>query len=137
MVKAKDIMTREPICVETSSNIREVIDKMLSHHIRHIPVVKNNRVVGIVSDRDVHSYVLPSEDSIEDLWDASRRLRESVEKIANNGVITVFPDTDIVEILDIFVAEKIGAVPVVEPSTDVLVGIVSYIDILTAAREKF
>lgn len=42
---------------------------------------------------------------------------------------------DVVEAIDLMIEHRIGAVPVVEPGTGELLGIVSYVDALRAARD--
>jgi len=49
-------MTREVITINKDADIFEAKDKMTKHRIRHLPVVgKDNRIIGIVSDRDIRS----------------------------------------------------------------------------------
>jgi acetoin utilization protein AcuB len=50
-------------------------------------------------------------------------------------VIAVAPDAELGEVIDLLVENRIGAVAVVRPETDELVGIVSYIDVLQAMRD--
>ena len=49
-------MTRDVITIDKDADIFEAKDKMTKHRIRHLPVVgKDNRIIGIVSDRDIRS----------------------------------------------------------------------------------
>lgn len=50
---AKDIMTKEPICLEADHTVEEAIELMTRHHIIRIPVVSAGKLVGIVSRTDV------------------------------------------------------------------------------------
>jgi acetoin utilization protein AcuB len=50
-------------------------------------------------------------------------------------VVTVNPESDVAEVIDLMIEHKIGAVPVVEADSTRLVGIVSYVDALRAARD--
>jgi len=50
---AKDIMTKEPICLEANDTVDEAIELMTRHHIIRIPVVSAGKLVGIVSRTDV------------------------------------------------------------------------------------
>jgi len=49
----KDVMTRNVYTVTTDTSIEECIALMSRHHIRHLPVVENDQLVGLVSIRDV------------------------------------------------------------------------------------
>jgi CBS domain-containing protein len=50
---ANDIMTKEPICLEADQTVETAIELMTSHHIIRIPVVRNGKLVGIVSRTDI------------------------------------------------------------------------------------
>jgi CBS domain-containing protein len=50
---AEDIMTKEPICLEADQTVDEAIELMTRHHIIRIPVVRNGKLVGIVSRTDI------------------------------------------------------------------------------------
>jgi len=52
-VVAEDIMTKEPICLEADQTVEEAIELMTRHHIIRIPVVRNGKLVGIVSRSDI------------------------------------------------------------------------------------
>jgi acetoin utilization protein AcuB len=47
----------------------------------------------------------------------------------------VDPETEVSEAIDLMIEHRIGALPVVEPDSTKLVGIVSYVDVLRAARD--
>ena len=49
----KDVMTRNVYTVTTDTSMEECIALMSRHHIRHLPVVENDQLVGLVSIRDV------------------------------------------------------------------------------------
>jgi acetoin utilization protein AcuB len=52
----------------------------------------------------------------------------------SSDVVSVDPETELTEVVDIMLEYKIGALPVVEADSAELVGIISYIDALRAAR---
>jgi CBS domain-containing protein len=52
-VWAADVMTIEPLAVDADEPIERVATLMLDEGVRHVPVVSDGRVVGIVSQRDV------------------------------------------------------------------------------------
>ncbi|MEZ0343269.1 MAG: MFS transporter [Caldimicrobium sp.] len=49
----KEFMTREVITLSPESTLKEALEKFIDHKIRHLPVVKDMRVVGVVSVKDV------------------------------------------------------------------------------------
>jgi len=49
--KLEDLMTRDPLCARPEMDTHEAIALMLDHGFRHLPVVDNGKLVGIVSSR--------------------------------------------------------------------------------------
>ncbi len=131
----KDIMSRKPVCAEVTSSIRQAIYTLQDLDIRHLPVTDNGRFVGIVSDRDVRSVFPSLEERLEHPHRSTQKLDAPVSEIMQADPETLSNDAHVSEAIDLIVEHKIGAVPVVDEHSGKLVGIVSYIDILLAARE--
>jgi CBS domain-containing protein len=132
----EEIMSRNPFAVQVTETIGKVMAMLREADIRHLPVLEGDTLVGIISDRDIRSYELPA---LLDLDDPSRGrslLKTRVGDIMSSDVVTVNPETDVGEVIDLMIEQKIGAVPVVDPDSTELVGIVSYIDALRAARDS-
>ncbi len=58
-----------------------------------------------------------------------------VVNVMSADVIFVEPETELSDVVDLLIESKVGALPVVQPDTRAVVGIVSYIDVLRALRE--
>jgi acetoin utilization protein AcuB len=127
-----DVMTRKPITVSPDTKLSEVIERLYELDVRHLPIVENGELMGIVSDRDIKQYSLPPIDQMLDPDRAASRLDQPIGGIMHGSPLTVQPDTAVKEVVELFLEEKIGAVPVVEGHTSKLVGIISYVDILKA-----
>jgi len=110
---------------------------MFATEVRHVPVVEQGELVGMVSDRDLRSYMLPRAEQIIRLDEARARLEANVRMVMRVDPITVSADTPVAEIVDLMLREKIGAVPVLQTASRQLLGIVSYIDVLRVARAFF
>lgn len=106
---------------------------LLELDVRHLPVVDEGQLVGIVSDRDFRqvSVLLGGAGSPDGL---QRLLARPVSDFMSSDVISVDPEAEIDEIIDIMIEQKVGALPVVASNSE-LIGIVSYIDVLRAARD--
>jgi CBS domain-containing protein len=114
----------------------DVIDKaihlMEQHDIRHLPVVDNNRLVGILSDRDILLSVgwLPLRD--RQAYDHGKGLPigpKRIKEIMIPNVVSLTPDDSVVKAAEVMVDRKIGAVPLVDADQS-LTGLVSEIDVL-------
>lgn len=60
-VKATDVMGRPAVCVEEEDEIAMVIAKMTTHHIIRVPVVRDGKLVGIISRADILSRMIEPE----------------------------------------------------------------------------
>jgi acetoin utilization protein AcuB len=133
---AHDLMTPNPSTVTPQTSIAEVWDLMRVLDVRHMPVVENEALVGMLSDRDLGSLEVTRllvEEGAEAL---RRRLARPVIQLMSADVVAAEPETDVSELVTLFLEHKVGAIPVVVPDTRRIVGIVSYIDILRALRDE-
>jgi len=133
-LRAADIMTRNPVTMDITGTVQEAADLMCAADVRHIPVVEHGTLAGMISDRDLRSYMLPRPERIFRPDEERARLAVSVSAVIPSDVMTARPDTLVADLLEILLEEKIGAVPVLAPDTGDLLGIVSYIDVLRAVR---
>lgn len=134
---AEDIMTRDPVTVTERVTIGEALNVLADQGIRHLPVVRGSEVVGILSDRDFTGLGVAIINDVQGYDQLRARLAQPVSTLMSGGVVTVSPDTEVVELVDLMVEEKLGALPVVGGEDDRLVGIVSYIDVLRATQALF
>ena len=134
---AADIMTRNPVVVDITATVQDVADVMFGTEVRHVPVVEQGTLVGMVSDRDLRSYLLPRPEQIIRPDDARARLAANVGMVMRTDMLTVTPETPLTAIIDLLLQEHIGAVPVLQSASHALLGMVSYIDVLRVARAFF
>lgn len=126
-----EVMTRAPITVRPDDGLLDAAAKMQTQHIRHLPVVdSDNKVVGVLSDRDVRTAVGDPTRAFED--DTSSLNDLKVRDVMSSPAITTTKQTTCKEVAQLFVTRDAGAVPVIGHD-ERLIGIVSYIDILRAA----
>jgi acetoin utilization protein AcuB len=130
---ARDIMTTAPVCVPIRTRLGEAISIMYENDIRHLPVLDGQRLAGILSDRDLRALWDPALDvQIRDGRVYDRR----VSDFMSSDILTVSEDESLDAVIDLLVEHRIGAVPVID-ADGVLIGIVSYIDVLKAAQGRF
>ena len=124
----KSVMTFHPASVGPEDDLGTAARLMVEGGFRHVPVVDTDgRVVGVLSERDVRARLGVEVERFPAA--AHELLAEEVETAMNRAPITVGPDTPLREVLGIFSAEKVGALPVVD-GEERLLGIVSYLDLL-------
>ena len=127
-----ELMTTKVFTVEPHDLIDRVFFLIHYEKIRHVPVVERNKLVGIVSDRDLYKALGPKSNSnaLESNKDNTQLhvVSQKVMHIMHRGVHTVTPETMASDAAAIMVEHRVGALPVVEK--DKLVGILSSTDIL-------
>ncbi len=58
-----EVMTEKPICVGPTDRIEECMALMTNNHIRHLPVLENDRLVGVVSIGDIVKEIIREQKS--------------------------------------------------------------------------
>jgi acetoin utilization protein AcuB len=135
-MQAQDVMTPNPATVPPDASVAEVWDLMRERAIRHLPVVDRGALVGMLSDRDLAHFDMARLLTAEGAEALRRELGTPAVKVMSADVVAVSPDAELGEVVDLLVENRIGAVAVVRPETQELVGIVSYIDVLEALRDQ-
>jgi acetoin utilization protein AcuB len=127
-------MSRIVISTPGTTPVLEARALMQKEHIRHLLVVADGRLQGIVTDRDIRLN-MPSPATSLSVWEVNHLLaRLTVDQVMTRSVIVVDPDRDAREAARIMVDHKIGALPVVDGER--LVGIITETDVLRAYVES-
>ncbi|HEY7166212.1 MAG TPA: CBS domain-containing protein [Candidatus Binatia bacterium] len=124
--KVVDIMTKTPITVTLGDTIGQADEIMAENRIRQLPVVRGRELLGIITDRDIRSFLSGSS---SELATRERVLNTSVGDIMTTDPITLAPDDDLEDAVELLIEEKIGGIPVVD-DTEGLIGIITYVDAL-------
>jgi acetoin utilization protein AcuB len=126
MLLVKDSMTREIVTLSPDETAGTALALCRERRIRHLPVLKEGRLVGIVSDRDLRSSTPALGDSARDA-----ALQEIlVENVMARDVVTTLPDDPIEQAANTMRVRRIGCLPVVDSGE--LVGIITASDVIDA-----
>jgi CBS domain-containing protein len=120
-----EAMTTSPRAVQVSTSALEAAQLMASEDVGSLPVVEGNRLVGIVTDRDLVLQVLAKE------RDSSTT---TVGEICSRDPVTVRADEPLDDALERMAKEQVRRLPVVDG--DALVGIVSQADVARVADSQ-
>lgn len=133
-MKARDVMTPNPIAVTPEATLAEVWDLMREADIRHVPVVQAGVLVGMVSDRDLASLDVARVLTTDGADALRRALATPVVTVMSSDVIFVEMEDDLDDVIELMLEHKVGAIPVVRSDTRDVMGIVSYIDVLRGVQ---
>ena len=125
----KNMMRSPVITISPDETVHRAMFLMQKNRIRHLPVVDaDDRVVGIVSSRDVRSAI----DTINDIEvsDVFRLNKYDIREIMTSPAETTGPDVKLQDCVQLLADRKFGCLPVVDPQTQRIVGIVTETDIL-------
>jgi acetoin utilization protein AcuB len=135
-MNARDVMTPNPMTIRSQATVAEAWDLMGEMEIRHVPVVDDGTLVGMLSDRDLGRLEVTRMLVAEGADALRQELATPVAKLMSLDVIAAEPETELGDIVDVLVEHKVGALPVVHPDTRELVGIISYVDVLRALQDR-
>ena len=127
-------MTRKVITIRQADPVSLAFELLLTNDIRHLPVLSRGKLVGIITDRDLHEAVVPSDPS-----NTERSMYHTVKKIKAGSImtpnpITIGPEASVDQAARIFLDRKIDCLPV-KDAKGKIVGILTSTDILKAFLE--
>lgn len=123
-------MTKKVQTVSADASIMDAVKVMKENGVKHLPVMKGDKIKGLVSDSDVRNFT-PSAATSLDMYELHYLLQKTkVGNIMKTSVLTTTPDTPIEEAAMVLYDRKVGCLPALE--NDKLVGIISDRDIFRA-----
>ena len=121
----REVMTPSPETVESDKSAAEAAKLMKKADAGMIPVVRDKKLVGTVTDRDI---------AIRLVAEGKDPAATTVGEIASKDIVTIGPDQDIAEALGLMASNQVRRLPVVEGET--LIGVVAQADVARAADER-
>jgi acetoin utilization protein AcuB len=116
----KNWMSKNVITIDANDTMQDALRLLKEHHIRMLPVMKKNRLVGIVTDRDLKK-ASASDATLLDVHELLYLLTKiRVKDIMTKDPITVPPDYTVEETAQVLLKNKISGAPVVDQSGQVI-----------------
>jgi CBS domain-containing protein len=125
MKHVREVMTSSPETVGTEKTAIDAAKRMKHADAGMIPVVDDGKLVGTVTDRDIVLRVVAEGKSPEST---------TVGEIASRELVTVTPDQDLGEALNLMARHQVRRLPVVEAGR--LVGVIAQADVARAGDEQ-
>ena len=125
-----NIMTTPVWTLQGGDRLRRAFGLMESRRIRHVPVLRGDRLIGMLSDRDLRVYLPPPVPFAGLSGYAALLDRVRVEEAMATEPISIGPYHAVTEAARVMLERRIGALPVVDEGK--VIGIVTQTDILWA-----
>lgn len=124
-------MTPRPVTIQMREPVTEAILLMKDRGIRHLPVMDGDRLVGIVSDRDLKEFT-PSRASTLDMYELHYLLaKTTISEAMRKDPFRVHPEDTVEKAALLMHDNRIGCLPVVD-GRGKLVGLLSHADVFEA-----
>ena len=121
----RDAMTENPRSIGASESVVEAARLMRDDHIGSLPITDDEELVGMITDRDITTRVVA---------EAADLKMTSVGDFVSRDLISVEPDKDLEEAVQLMASHQVRRLPVVENGR--LVGIVAQADVALTLREN-
>lgn len=131
--RVRQYMTPQPESLEASQNLLDAVLLLRKFGFRHIPVMENGRLAGIISERDLWRFsptmLIPLSQK-----DYNRVFEETaIGKVMTREPHTIAPEAPLTQAVDLMIQNRLGCLPVMEAGR--LVGIITVRDMLRALND--
>src|SRR5260221_11123940 len=96
-----EVMTPNPATADAGSSIRAVLRQLVEMDVRHLPIVDDGVLVGIISDRDLKE--VTSRMVAEGETRIDRVLDRPISDLMSSDVLSVDPETELEEVVDLMI----------------------------------
>ena len=121
----REAMIEDPRSIGPSASVVEAAQLMRDEHIGSLPITDDEELVGMITDRDITTRVVA---------EAADPKMTSVGDVVSRDLISIEPDEDLEEAVQLMASHQVRRLPVVENGR--LVGIVAQADIALRENEK-
>lgn len=122
-MKVSEIMSKSVVRIAANATLQTVAQKMRDENIGALPVEENNKLVGVVTDRDIAIQAV-----------AGGNIERPVRDVMTEDPITIQPDTDTRRAIQMMLQHSVRRLPVVQDSQ--IVGMVSFEDLVESGDDQ-
>ena len=129
----KEIMTTRVATVSMDDRLGVIKEIFEQAHFRHLLVLEEEVLVGVISDRDLLRAISPYLDTDAEMNRDTETLNRRAHQIMSREPITISPESSLQAASAIMLEQHVSCLPVLENGA--LVGIVSWKDLLRVMRD--
>ena len=130
-----NIMSKRVVSVYMDDSLQSLRELFTATGFHHLVVVHDNKLQGIISDRDLLKAVSPFVDTISERMADRATLDKRAHQIMTREVITMSPDSSIFTAIELFNNNKISCIPIVDEKSQP-VGMVSWRDVMRFMQQR-
>lgn len=135
LAPVSDIMSTNVVQLNVSDHLSKAEELFKKHKIRHIPVMSNHKIVGMLSYTDLLKVSLADFGDNDEVVETTVYNMFSLEQVMTKDVVKVYSFSPIRDVAEILSTEEFRALPVVYE--DKLVGIVTTTDLIKYLLSQF
>ena len=124
--KISDAMASNPCAIDAEKSVQYAAQMMRDEDVGFAPIVEEDRIIGTLTDRDI---------AVKVVAEGRDPQTTTAQDVASKAVITVQPDQDLDDALQLMAQHQVRRLPVVEEDGR-LVGIVAQADVAREAKPK-
>jgi acetoin utilization protein AcuB len=132
-MNVEEIMSKRLITVKMDDKLKAVKVVFDNAGVHHLLVVESGNLHGVVSDRDMLKALSPNIGTLAETNKDAITLNKRVHQIMTSELVTLTPDADISEAIEIFNNHDISCIPIVDDKNKPI-GIISWRDIIKAIK---
>lgn len=130
-----NIMSKRVVSVYMDDSLQSLRELFTATGFHHLVVVHDNKLQGIISDRDLLKAVSPFVDTISERMADRATLDKRAHQIMTREVITLSPESSIFAAIELFNSNKISCIPIVDEKSQP-VGMVSWRDVMRFMQQR-
>lgn len=128
-MKVENIMNRDVVTLSLDERLKTIQELFNEQKFHHVLVVEDNKLVGVVSDRDILKQLSPFLSTAAERTHDRSTLDKKIHQIMTRKPITVDKETPIEEAAEMFVKKNISCLPILTGEKEII-GIITLKDIL-------
>jgi acetoin utilization protein AcuB len=128
-------MSKRVVSVYMDDSLQSLRELFTATGFHHLVVVHDNKLRGIISDRDLLKAVSPFVDTISERMADRATLDKRAHQIMTREVITLSPESSIFTAIELFNSNKISCIPIVDEKSQP-VGMVSWRDVMRFMQQR-
>ncbi|MBT3878135.1 MAG: CBS domain-containing protein [Candidatus Scalindua sp.] len=129
----EEIMSKDLVTIGMDDSLKTVKAIFDNASIHHLLVVESDKLFGVISDRDLLKALSPNIGTLAETNRDTITLNKRVHQLMTSKLVTLTPDAEISDVIEIFNNHDVSCIPVVDDK-DKPVGIISWRDILKAIK---